>query len=118
MTSPVTSFSTILAILPGSRYEQDGAQASSLLETTCQEQQGRFHTLLLLDDYLVRQHSGRKHQLIEAEERTLRELYEAVWVELGTAFSEAVVNASRQQVEAAVKASSFLPAQIALFPTT
>ena len=113
-TTPIQAPAT-LATLPRSRYEQDGAQASSLFETTCSEQQGRFHTLLLLDDYLTRRHSGRKHQLIETEERSLRDLYEAVWGELGIAFPQNLVDDARQIVEAFVKVACCTPKQITLF---
>jgi hypothetical protein len=115
MTASLTPVPAILAIVPGSRYEQDGAQASSLLETTCREQEGRFHTLLLLNDYLVRRHSGRKHQLIEAEERSLRDLYEAVWTELATAFAQPIVDNARQRVEEIVQAECWIPKQSSLF---
>ena len=113
-TTPIQTPAT-LAVLPGSRYKQDGAKASSPFETTCSEQQDRFHTLLLLDDYLTRRHSGPKHQLIEAEERSLRDLYEAVWGELGIAFPQNVVDDARQKVEAFVRAAFCTPKQIALF---
>jgi hypothetical protein len=85
--------------LPGGRYRKADANASALLKQTCLEQQSRRHTLFLLDQYLARTNSGRKHRIIAQEKRSLAELYEAVWGELRLAFPQDVVDSVRQLIE-------------------
>jgi hypothetical protein len=89
-------------LLPGGRYQEDEANASALLKQTCLEQHGRLHTLFLLDQYLARTHSARKHRLIAQEKRSLADLYEAVWSELRLAFPQNVVDSVRQLIETSV----------------
>jgi hypothetical protein len=52
-----------------------------LLAATCWEQQGRFHTLQLLREYLSGC-AGRRHQIVASEIKALQELYDATWCEL------------------------------------
>ncbi len=73
--------------------------SSSLLRQTCLEQQSRLHTLMLLSDYLLSTPGSRKQQLLAAEWKALRELYESVWEELSSAFEEPVVSDARAAVE-------------------
>lgn len=89
-------------ILRESRYEAESEYSLNLLAATCSEQTGRLHTLSLLSEYLASGAGGRKRQLVAKEIEALRELYEAVWCELGCAFSDPVVRSAREAVEQAV----------------
>lgn len=90
---------TISPILHGSRYELDSEYSLHLLAVTCSEQEGRLHTLNLLSEYLASGAGGRKRQLVAKEVQALRELYEAVWCELGCAFNDPVIRSAREAVE-------------------
>lgn len=86
-------------ILRDSRYESDSEYSLHLLAATCSEQEGRLDMLKLLSDYLASGAGGRKRQLAAKELQALRDLYEAVWSELGCAFSDPVVRSAREAIE-------------------
>ena len=86
-------------IFRNSRYESDSEHSLSLLAVTCSEQQGRLHTLNLLSEYVASGAAGRKRQLVTREMQALRELYEAIWCELGCAFSDRIISSARTAVE-------------------
>ena len=86
-------------ITHGSRYEPDCECVLSLLAVTCAEQEGRLHMLTLLSAYLASGAGGRRRQFVAKEMQALRDLYEAVWCELGCAFSDDFVRMTRRAVE-------------------
>ena len=88
----------VALLLPGSPYQADENDASSLLRQTCAEQEGQLHTLALLSAYLALASAGRKRQVLADEMNMLRELVEAVWCELGCAFPDRVVQTARTAV--------------------
>jgi hypothetical protein len=59
---------------------------------------GGFHTLQLLTEYLAGC-AGRKRQIVASEIKTLQELYEATWSELGCAFPAGLIRRARSAVE-------------------
>lgn len=83
---------------PASPYANDRDHSLSLLAATCLEQQGRFHTLQLLTEYLGCC-AGRKRQIVAAEIKALQESYEATWCELACAFPVKLIRWSRAAVE-------------------
>ena len=103
------------SIVRGSAYQQDEGQPSSLLEQTCAEQFGRLYTLRLLDAYLATAPGGHRRQVVVDEEKALRGLYEAVWVELEFAFPAAVVLGAREPVEALLSEDCHDCVQLELF---
>jgi hypothetical protein len=85
-------------ILRDSPYANGRGHSLHLLAATCSEQQGRFHTLQLLSEY-VAFCAGRKRQIVAAEIKALQELYDATWCELGCAFPAGLVRRARAAVE-------------------
>jgi hypothetical protein len=85
-------------ILRDSPYTNDRGHFLNLLASVCSEQQGRFHTLQLLSEYLAAR-AGRKHQVAASEMKALRELYEATWCELNCAFPAELVRWAKAAVE-------------------
>lgn len=79
-------------------YANDRDHSLSLLAATCSEQQGRFHTLQLLTEYLAGC-AGRKRQIVTSEIKTLQELYESTWSELSWAFPAGLIRRARSAVE-------------------
>lgn len=86
-------------IVHGNRYELECECACSLLAVTCAEQEGRLHMLTLLSAYLASGAGGRKRQFVAKEMHALADFYEAVWCELGCAFSNDFVRVTRRAVE-------------------
>jgi hypothetical protein len=97
-TSPLSP-----TLLPGSCYGMDEGNPSSLFHQTCREQIGRLHTLDLLSAYLTAGAGSRKREAVAQEVMAMREIYEAVWCELGFAFSSAIVTQAREAVELLVE---------------
>jgi hypothetical protein len=85
-------------ILRDSPYANDRHHSLSLLAATCLEQQGRFHTLQLLTEYLGHC-AGWKREIVAAEIKALQEIYDATWCELGCAFPAGLVRRARAAVE-------------------
>lgn len=83
-------------ILRGSRYEADAGYSLCLLASACAEQKGRLRALVLLSEYLASGAGGRRRELISKEMQALRDLYKAVWCELGGAFGDEVIRAVRE----------------------
>ena len=99
---PISSFRRRIRFVPSilrdSPYANDRDHSRSLLAAACSEQQGRFHTLQLLTEYLGCC-AGRKRQIVESEMKALRELYEATWYELACTFPAKLVRWARAAVE-------------------
>jgi hypothetical protein len=91
-----TRFAT--PILRGGPYVSDCNHSFHLLAAVCLEQQGRFHALQLLTEYLARC-AGR--QIVDSEIKALWEFYEANWCELASAFPAKLVRWARAAVGAA-----------------
>jgi hypothetical protein len=90
-------------LFPGSCYGMDEGNPSSLFRQTCLEQIGRLHTLDLLSAYLAAGAGSRKRAALTREVKAMREIYEAVWCELGCAFSSAILMQAREAVELLVE---------------
>jgi hypothetical protein len=91
-----TRFAT--PILRGGPYVNDCNHSVHLLAAVCFEQQGRFHALQLLTEYLARC-AGRKRQIVDSEIKALWEFYEATWCELASAFPAKLVRSAKAAVE-------------------
>lgn len=85
-------------IFRNSLYAKDRRHSLGLLAAVCSEQQGRFHTLQLLSDYLASR-TGRKRQAAASEMKALRDLHESTWCELSFAFPAELVRWARAAVE-------------------